>query len=33
MPKAVADKVAKKSNRYGAIIERVFGQHYKRGLK
>ena len=33
MPKTVADKVAKKSNRYGAIIERVFSQHYKRGLK
>lgn len=33
MPKAAAEKVAKKSNRYGAIIERVFNQHYKRGLK
>ena len=33
MPKAVAEKVVKKSNRYGAIIERVFGQHYTRGLK
>ena len=33
MLKVAAGKVTKKTNRYGAIIERVFGQHYKRGLK
>ena len=30
MPKEV---LIKKPNRYGAIIERVFDQHFKKGLK